>query len=610
LTKDDEGASAKVNLREEELPPSVDFGKKSRGKGVLIALGAVVVFGVAAGSFGYMQNRRGLEATETAYANLTHCLVGEPRATPEEVTIKFRRHQLAFMSHSDELRSGGEGAPWPQRCHQYALEVHDGAKTAGLDDGDESVAATALKLSKTIKELSLTEDNTKKFDAFYAAANAAKLQRRAATSPAPPTPPPILSIDDVPDTSFIRKEYVSLRSLAFPIHRGPREFFFVDHHDAFGPFTCDVLAEKTSCRRIAEPLRKLPAPLLLLASSDHPQDFLVFAGERGKDGIFRAASGEKVDAFIAYGGHMSAEGGVSVVGYQGERVFVATQSAAAAPSTRVDLDEELKRVFDGTPPERGNSFYNVQLTFGRLLVRGFLPEQQTPRLYSIPIKPKGALLGKPTDLGPVGFRVADAGPDAAVMLSCKDGKGRVHTRVHGDVGTVFFDEASKPSGYPPGSSGNAVAWCRDDAMVLAEAPYFQLCGPKGCVDKAAPKSPSSDFAPRAGSEAMVVYGDEVLRVWAAAERGGIRGQLSGPSKKDAPTASKTDAPSPQASDFVLFEDLVEAGKVLDLPTVTELRLIPLANGSAVLLMQTKKGLVSMRITSERRLLPDTVEWLD
>ena len=53
---------------------------------------------------------------------------------------------------------------------------------------------------------------------------------------------------------------------------------------------------------------------------------------------------ERVDMLGLFAGEFRRPGGEQ---FPCERVFVASQSAAAAPSTRVDLDEELKRVFDG-----------------------------------------------------------------------------------------------------------------------------------------------------------------------------------------------------------------------------------------------------------------------
>jgi hypothetical protein len=90
--------------------------------------------------------------------------------------------------------------------------------------------------------------------------------------------------------------------------------------------------------------------------------------------------------------------------------------------------------------------------------------------------------------------------------------------------------------------------------------------------------------------------DSMLALWAAGTRGGVRAKLG-------PIASLDKVP-----EQVVFDDLVFGNRLSELPTVTELRVVGAAGKTALVLMQTKKGLVAMRYGADKGLSPDTVVW--
>jgi hypothetical protein len=81
---------------------------------------------------------------------------------------------------------------------------------------------------------------------------------------------------------------------------------------------------------------------------------------------------------------------------------------------------------------------------------------------------------------------------------------------------------------------------------------------------------------------------KILVVWTAAERGGLRLRL-------APIDALAKTP-----DTVLFDDLVQEGKVQKTSSIAEVRLLARAS-FAVLLIRTSQGLHALHIDAEGRM---------
>jgi hypothetical protein len=80
-------------------------------------------------------------------------------------------------------------------------------------------------------------------------------------------------------------------------------------------------------------------------------------------------------------------------------------------------------------------------------------------------------------------------------------------------------------------------------------------------------------------------GDAIAVAWVAGERGGVRMRVGG-----------VDALA-KASDVVVFDDLVEGGKLGDKSVVVGLRFLP-GSGYALLLLSTTRGVFAVRVSKD------------
>lgn len=578
-------------------PPSETFAQPSKKKGVFVALGAVAVFGIGAAAFGVAQSRSARAKAETSFGDLSQCLIGEPNAAPAEAVVKFHQHQLALMSRSEKERSEGVGEAWPERCATYALRLHDAADDAGLNEGDgKSLVTRSEEIAKSLKERrALDNDVSKLIENVYQAASDGGVKPKTSGVAGPPEHARALTLDDLPDTAFVVKDYVALKSLVTPVHPGPTPTFLFDQKDGPGPFTCQAQGEKLVCKKLPAPIAKLNVGLSLLGSSDPGAPLLVFAGNRGDAGVYRSDTGALIDKMISYGGHIRADGATALVGYQTDKALLSFQSGDK-PAVHVELDEELKKAFDDKPPYRGNAFYNVQLAFGALFLRGTREEEPGIKLWALKLGTKG--LERPIEIGVLPEPgEGSSGDDRPHILTCLADKGRMTVRVKGaghdylsllDGGTF-----GKPIEVP--STLDGAMDCFGARSGFLDGSLVALCKGGTCNKTFARVEALGDLAPRPGTYGRAFVGDEVATVWAAGARGGIRGSKSALEQIG------------KVGDFVFFDDMIVGGKIVDVPSVTELRLVG-AGDHAVLLLQTKKGLAALRISTEGALVPETVVW--
>jgi hypothetical protein len=94
-----------------------------------------------------------------------------------------------------------------------------------------------------------------------------------------------------------------------------------------------------------------------------------------------------------------------------------------------------------------------------------------------------------------------------------------------------------------------------------------------------------ELAPRPGYLQAIDVDGQVLVVWAAGEKGGVRYRF-------APIERITQAP-----DVVLYDDLVEGYKVGSLSTLFGIGLVA-REGYAIIVLATKAGIVALRVTPD------------
>jgi len=588
---------ATLHRDEADLPPSqFQFGKPSKRRVVIIALAGLAITAALAGGFGYYTHRSAMRHASAAFSDLNQCLIGETNTTGEEVVVKFRHHQVAMMGRTGDKRTGDAGEAWPERCESYALKLLDAADGANLE-GDDGVSLkeSAAELAKALKENRMIDNDVSGvLLKLWTAGAKAELKPVPSTVIGPPAHAIALTIGDLPDSAFITKEYVALNDLQLPWHPSEASSFFFDQKDGDGPFHCHATNENLVCSHVAGPLAKRGHTLRLLGSADPGVAPLLFAGNRGDAGIYRADNGALVDRMASYGGYSRKDGVAIAVGYEGDKIFLTVQKGKEA-GKRLDIDEELKRLFDEDPPDRGHAFYNVQVAHGFLYLRGTRKEER--RFWAFPIEASGRP-GKPIDLGILPeYGLVTANDERPHIASCRTGEGRRVVRVHGrnhDYASFLADAK-----WTKLIEGDDLFYkqmdCYGDRALFMGDSRVETCTAADCKSANLRLEAPGVLSARAGTYGRAILGDKVIAIWGAGQRGGVR------AKKGAP------ADLPTAEDTVLLDDLLDQGKMVDLPTVTELRVIG-GGGHALLLVQTKRGLSVIRIKADGSALPETVIW--
>ncbi|NUP09460.1 MAG: hypothetical protein HOW73_25685 [Polyangiaceae bacterium] len=587
-------ASAQLTTEEADIPMSAIRGG-SKKKVLLIGVAALLLAGGGIAGFGYFQNQSARKQTQAAFGELSQCLVGEAVTSSAEIPMKYRAHQVAIMGRKPDERAEG-GEPWPERCATPALKVVDAAEDAGLESSDgKSLYAAADELAKALKEKrGLDNDISGLLRNTWEQAEAAKLTPSASSVAGPPTHKPVMVLDQIPDTAIVSKEYVALNAMHTTRHPSEEGFIFFDRKEAPGPFYCRVEKERLLCKKVPADVAKLGHAITVNGSSDPGVPPLFFAGNRGDAGVYRGDTGALVDKMDTVGAYARKDGLVVLLGVADGKMTLAVQKKSGDLTTRYPLDEELKPFFEDTV-EWGNGFYTTMVSHGYLYAQ-IWKEGQAWKLYAFPIGADGRPK-KPTLIGDLSGSTENSGGPS--LSSCRTADARRTVRIHHyehDYVTFFADGTwTRPLEANGLSEG--IMDCGEGRATFTQNGSLTLCTSAECTQEYLNmyRAPNNDLAPRSGANDRALVKDTLVAIWGAGQRGGIRGRRALPKEWE----SSTDA--------VLFDDLVADGKLGEVSTVTELKVLP-APGSALVLLQTRKGLVAMRVGSDGGFTPDNVVW--
>lgn len=559
---------ARADLSRHELdlvPESAQLARPSRKRGVLIALAALVVFGGSTVAFGAYQARATRAASEAAYADLTQCLLGGRPTDADDATLTLRRHQVAWMTYGEDARRGQEREPWPDRCAEPALRLGDASRdfeqaTDRLAKGLEQHRGLEPSIWPNLREV-------------VELASGHALAARTPTVSGPPAHPRALTLDDLPDAAFITQDFVAMRGVERsrdPVGAG---LVFVDHRGDFGPFWCQ-LRSPLVCGRVASGLARTKSLALIGSSEGAP----LLVDERGT--VLRSDSGSAVDRLTPTSAHSRADGLAIVVGRESnDRVAYAVQRKPDGPTVRLDIAAELTpllgdAVFDGRADD-------VRVANGLLFVRARVEDSQSLFVFSI---------------GPDGRPLAQIGsalPNVSQLSSivtCRVGE-RVTVLARATEGWFLRDGGSTwsqvTSRFVEGLA------CSDAGTTGVGFAAVQICEPD-CRVVSAPNA-SPDVRP--GTNGVAPLGDGIASIEAVGDTGGVRIRRGAPK---------------QPIDSVLFDDRIAAGALTDLPTMAELRVFAVDEGTRrsglVVLLQTSKGLASLRVQNDGTARPEPVEW--
>lgn len=590
------GADAKLTTEEADIPMSaIRGGSKKKA----LVVGVLAIVGVAGGvaGFGYWQNQRARGATETAFGELSQCLVGEPVASSAEIPTKFRRHQVALMGREPADRTEG-GEPWPERCATAALKVVDASEDAGLESEDgKSLYAAADELATTLKEKrALENDITDLLRNTWEQAEAAQIVPTASSVAGPPSHKDAMVVDDIPDTAFITKEFVALTALHSIANPSEERWLFADQKAAPGPFLCRVEKERLLCKKAPADVAKLSHAVKVIGSSDPGVMPLMFAGNRGDAGIYRGDGGGLVDKLGVLSAYARKDGVVVALGVVDNKMTLSIQRKPGESSTRYVLEDEVKPFFDGEAPDWGNGYYTTMVAHDFLYVRIWKDGDWS--LYAFPLGPDGRPR-KPTKIGALPGLASYEGSEPG-LVGCRtaDDQRVVQVRQSRHNYVAFLLDGTWSSPVKNDGAFGREMDCAEGRATFQSGSSVTACTSAGCESYfPTMKDASSSVSPRSGANDSAIVGDSVVTVWGAGLRGGIRARR-------APLADS--AKTTESS--VLFDDLVAVGgKLGEVSTVTELRVLP-AGSSALVLLQTSKGLAAMRIGADGAFTPENVVW--
>ncbi|HNS98323.1 MAG TPA: hypothetical protein PKL73_15330 [Polyangiaceae bacterium] len=568
------------------------------------ALGAVGLL-VLAGAGGYFLHKHSTQQAQaqvgSSWASLDQCLLGAPLAEGEKPSMRFRAVQLSALSQS-VVEAGGEKAQWPVRCATHAHALRDGLVAISGTPVEKSLAYWVDKLAAALSATGASSaDLSEIVDATWEQAGREGMARDKGqvTGPEAPLPTKALTIDDLKSHKPIVSKAPALDTLQTDVHPSAVLNLFAEDANKEHSLFCSMSPEKKviHCEPLAAGIPASQLGMRLLGTSDDDVAPLLFAGSRGSEGVYRIVGGDKITASTALGGYVTKDVASVLTWDEGsKRILLHRKTGADEPkSVPVRLDEKLKI----SQPVR-----DVHVFWDHILVRGANRFDET-WLAAACIKPGATGIEAPVDVGMLPESGANRPPTETdlPMVGCRTDKTKV-VRVRGDSHDFlsFFvaDKWTKP--VKTSRTGGDLSCRRVEAYLtrfdspagagmLESSIVVEKCSPAACQTSELTIEEmfkgTLGLAPASAPLIAQIEG-KILVVWTAAERGGLRLRL-------APIDALAKTP-----DTVLFDDLVQEGKVQKTSSIAEVRLLARAS-FAVLLIRTSQGLHALHIDAEGRM---------
>ena len=599
---------------EQPPPESIDLLTADRKKrqARMAIVGVALVAAVGGGGFGLFryQEAQQKKAISTAWTTFSRCLVGGDLDPNERASQRFRAMQLTAMTMNDaELTLEGSDKTWPISCAGPGHAVNETLKGAGMaENGKKDLASTAEALAKALSEgNSLSADLTDAIDDVFEQAKQAKIETiSGAPAPKSPAPQHPLSATFLSTVEPLSRASFVLKGAFTDAHPAGAMRLLVEEKGVDkAPFLCtfDAATPTVRCKTLPKSIAAGHG-LRLLGTADDDSAPLVFAGERGTAGIYRADTGEKVDAMYSYGGYAKADGSSAVLGYNGKEpdlLLTRRTSSGTVPRVQIEVDFDL-----------GNLYYSCQLLWNALLLRG-VTKQDERKLFAATLDMRGEPF---KDMGAVGFLpepgLIDGSQDEPPHIQGCRSKEAMVVRVKGYRNDFmsFLIGGKWTSPITPDFTGGILSCHGTEAVVTRLEPAAEgsawkttvsqtHCTSAGCRGDVASMEKwlkgRYDFGPKEGHIDAVDLDGKLLVVWAAGDRGGVRMRLAKADQID------------RAEDQVVFDDMIKDGMVGKLSTLFDLRLFS-RDGFAILLMNTVAGVHALRIDPSGKVSPVTVKW--
>lgn len=600
---------------EHEPPPpepvdEIVEDRKKRSKNLLIGISAVVLL-AGGGLFALLrfQEAENTAAMSKAWSAFSRCVMGPSLEEGEVPSIRFRNAQLTAMTMTEQERMApGSDKPWPMSCTPLGHIVQETWKSAGrTEPGGKDLGAAAESLAKALREpTGRSADLSEMIDATWEQAKKAGIKWTNVEGPSAPESAKPLDASKLAKGAPLSPTVFTLKAAFTDAHPASAMRLLVEEKGITkAPFLCTFAAKdaKVECKSLPQSVSGGHG-LRLWGTADDDSAPVVFAGERGRAGIFRADSGDKIDAMYSYGGYAQKDGATAALGYDDQtKDLILARRPAGGKAGRTKIEPDFRV---------GNYYYSTQILWDHLVLRGVTKKNER-RLFVTRYPWQGDAAPSFTDIGelPEPGLIEGGADEPAHIQGCRTPQAMV-VRVKGyDNDFMSFLVGGKWS--PPMSPkvSDGILSCHGTEAVVtrlyrasAEKSWSTTiaqsqCTTAGCTvyDVAMEKvlKTQYEFGPRDMKIDAVDLDGKLLVVWAAGERGGVRMRLA---KADEIV---------RAPDRIIYDDLVKDGQVQKLSTLFDLRLFS-RDGFAILLLSTVSGVYALRIDAGGMATPVEVVW--
>ena len=559
--------------------------------------------GALAGGVGLLSARASeAEATalRTAAGALRACLLQGPLDQDETAPLRFRRLQIEALSRSDADAEVHKGDLWPMSCLPLVTAMKDTLKAANLGDRADKLQPLADFQqpidARILDSRSVLEPSLAVLDAAAKAEIPAPQAALARTGLARTgLTPAVLNADSLAKVPAMSKFGTAMSKAYTEDNPGEALSVLLAEESLAAPLLCIFGSGSAAGCEVLTGLNKVKGHGLRLLGTSIPESKpLIFVGRRGAEGVYVAGESEPLTKLYSYGGFSSKAGDAFVLGFDMEEKKLALVRRAQGKAPQTSL---LNPNFDV-----GHFFYSSQLLWDQVLVRGVTPNQER-RLFSL------SLSGQEGDFSLVDIgELAEPGlirpgeEEMPHITGCRTDAATV-VRVRGAdndfvtfrVGERFSMPVFAPTWGVLGCHAATATFTLASAGSAGGVINHASCTSAGCElqelrlhtrerEVMAIRPTEQDHI-----QAVDLAG-KVLVVWRAGERGGLRLRLASPELFDT------------APDQILFDDLIQAGKVGDMSTILGFRLYSRAK-FGVLLLSTMAGLHAFRITPEGQVTP-------
>lgn len=545
-----------------------------------VAAGALLILVVALSARAHARKDAARRAAdlEGVWGGLQGCLLGAPLDASESPASRFRNVQLTVLGVPRDRCGNGKEPAWPARCASYA------SGTARLADAAlKSRVELQTSMSALAKELSTDANGTADLGKLIAQswndAKAAGLDAKPANPASCPRPAGVLlAAEALNEPSGLAGDFALANIKLEPVPTQNLRFLIDDPGLEGGPVSCSASGTPTTlvCARLGSEAAADAPGLSLLGTTDPGAHPWIFAGERGRLGVFRPSGTIAIRGEPVLG---------ASVGPDDSAWLLVHREASAANGLELVRAPLAGDIAPAQPAVGGNEvgdLADVTLMWNWIILRAGPRATFPSHMLAHSVSATGQV-GPSIDIGDAAQVASPRQTDQVPRFSGCSSGANLAVRLHGDradIMTFFTGEIwTAPVAVP--TRGGALSCDGNEAIVTSGSapdgtpPVVERsdCSASGCTASRVPMDEllaGTDVMPRSGwGFAAATVDRKLLLVWNAGPDGGVRMRLASPDTL-------------KVTPDVVLADTKQAG------SVTDIRILPAAS-SAIVVLKTAGG---------------------